>query len=78
MASKLPADFAEAMRTGIMPDFPERGLYAQYDKNWIVTGYSVTPAYSGQVACRFPKHWAPSLCFLASKIADPITEPPAV
>jgi hypothetical protein len=80
MPSNLPPDFVLAMETGVMPDFPERGLYKQWDKAWNAIDYSETPNHTGQIQCRFPPHWAPSLCFIANKIADPIktTEPPAV
>ena len=63
-------DWAAAMRSGVIPDFPERGLYRQWDAHWNPTGYGPEPHHKGQLATRFPPHWTPAQCFLASKLKD--------
>jgi len=52
--------------TGIIPDFPEKGLYRQWDKQWNPVGYGPEPHHKGQIETRFPPEWAPSMCFIAA------------
>jgi hypothetical protein len=58
-------DFDEAMRTGVIPDFPECGLYRQWDEKWSPSGYAAYPHHKGQPPMRFPPHWTPLQCFRA-------------
>lgn len=63
-------DWAETMSKGVMPDFPERGLYRQWDRNWNPIGYGPEPHHAGQPAVRFPPSWTPLQCFLANDLGE--------
>ncbi|TNE38331.1 MAG: hypothetical protein EP345_17625 [Sphingomonadales bacterium] len=57
----------EAFRTGIIPDFPERGLYRIWDHHWNPSGYADVAQYPGQMPECYPLDWSPIMCFLVSK-----------
>jgi hypothetical protein len=43
------------------------GKYKTY-KNWVPTGYSDEPQYSGQQPIKFPEEWEPIECFLGVEL----------
>lgn len=52
----------------IPADFPNKGKFRTYDKDWSPNGWADVPQYSGQQSLRFPEGWSPFHCFLADKL----------
>jgi hypothetical protein len=61
-----PPSWIEFISTGVVPDFPERGLYPQWDGAWNPTGLAATPHHKGQPPIKFPRDWS-SMMILAAE-----------
>lgn len=49
-----------------IPDFPTKGRYRVYSKDYTPSDWSDVPQYPGQIASRFPPEWSPLKCFIAA------------
>jgi hypothetical protein len=49
-------------------DFPNKGRYYAFDKQWNRSGYADTPQYPGQQPIHFPKDATPAECFSGTYI----------
>jgi hypothetical protein len=52
-------------------DFPEKGRFRTWAKDWTPTGFADAPQYRGQQPVRFPLDATPLECFLGGYIKEP-------